>query len=326
MTEEIAPGLYRVEIPLPDDLLKSVNSYIIRGRPRNLIVDTGWYHEDSLKAMRRVLKNLAVDLDRTDFFITHHHIDHIGLVFLLNNVKSAIYLAEPEARRVRYVGSGSLFTEIGQFLRLSGFPDQNVDHVLSPEVTQWYGEKTSLQLTHLSDGAGINIGDYRFTCVAVPGHSPGHMCLYESEKRLLIAGDHLLGDITPSIQGRLDGSNPLKEYLASLERTRRLDIDRVLPGHRSAFRNHEGRIREIEEHHRQRNDEVLSILRGGDKTAYQTASEMNWNTGCDSWESFPVLHSFFATGEASAHLAYLEYRGDVRREMKGPLAVYSLAR
>jgi hypothetical protein len=70
---------------------------------------------------------------------------------------------------------------------------------------------------------------------------------------------------------------------------------------------------------------VISILQEGSKNAYQVASQMSWNIGCDSWGSFPIIHSFFATGEAFAHLTYLEDRGDIRKEMKGPLAVYSLA-
>ena len=326
MIQEIAPDFYRIEIPLPDALLKNVNSYIIKGQQRNLIIDTGWYDEECLKAMQKALNRLAVDLDETDFFVTHHHADHIGLAILLNNAKSTIFMSEPEAARVRDIGSGRLSGEVSDFFRASGFPEDNPDHIVPPEVVDWYGAKTSLHIEYAEDGTQFEIGGYRFTCVATPGHSPGHMCLYESDKRLLIAGDHLLGDITPSIQARLNGSNPLKEYLSSLNKTREMDIRTVLPGHRNAFSDHKDRIREIEDHHIRRNQEVISILQEGGKNAYQVASQMSWNIGCDSWDSFPVIHSFFATGEAFAHLTYLEDRGDIRKEMKGPLAVYSLAR
>ena len=71
MIEEIASNFYRVEIPLPDTLLKSVNSYVIRDRGRNLIIDTGMYEDACLNAMRAALKKLDVDLTKTDFFITH---------------------------------------------------------------------------------------------------------------------------------------------------------------------------------------------------------------------------------------------------------------
>ena len=41
MIEEIASNFFRMEIPLPDTLLRSVNSYVIRDSKRNLIIDTG---------------------------------------------------------------------------------------------------------------------------------------------------------------------------------------------------------------------------------------------------------------------------------------------
>ncbi len=324
MIQEIAPDLYRVEIPLPDIQLKYVNSYIIKGQPRNLIIDTGWYDKGCLKAMQKCLKKLAVDLDETDFFITHHHADHIGLVFLLANVKSTVYIPELEAQLVSNIGSGRLLAEISDFFRASGFPEDDPTQIVPPDVVQWYRAKTPLPIRFVEDGKTLDVGEYHLTCTATPGHSPGHMCLYESDKKLLIAGDHLLGDITPSIQGGPGGRNPLKQYLSSLQKTRLLHIDTVLPGHRSVFIHHEARIREIEDHHQQRSREVISILQRGSKNAYEVASQMSWNIGCDSWGSFPVLQSFFATGEAFAHLIYLEDRGDICREMKGHLALYSL--
>ena len=85
MIEEIASDFYRIEIPLPDTLLKSVNSYVIKDRQRNLIIDTGMYNDECFNAMQAALKKLDVDLTKTDFFITHAHGDHIGLVTQINS-------------------------------------------------------------------------------------------------------------------------------------------------------------------------------------------------------------------------------------------------
>ncbi len=41
MIEDISPGLYKIELPLPKNPLKSINSYVIKGKDRNLIIDTG---------------------------------------------------------------------------------------------------------------------------------------------------------------------------------------------------------------------------------------------------------------------------------------------
>ncbi len=151
------------------------------------------------------------------------------------------------------------------------------------------------------------------------------MCLYEPDKKFLIAGDHILKDITPGIQGRVDGENPLKEYLSSLDKIYALDVETVLPGHRALFGNCKTRIEEIKEHHQQRNREVLAILQEGSKNIYEVASQMTWNVDCDSWDSFPVVQSFFATGEAFAHLRYLEEAGEIQRKMDGQTAFYLLS-
>ncbi len=80
MIEEIVPNLYRAEIPLPRSPLKWLNSYIVKGGDRFLIIDTGFNRQECLDAMNASLQKLGVDLNKTDFFITHLHADHMGLV------------------------------------------------------------------------------------------------------------------------------------------------------------------------------------------------------------------------------------------------------
>ena len=62
-----------------------------------------------------------------------------------------------------------------------------------------YGLKRKIDFTIVKDGDMIDIGDFHFRCVATPGHSPGHTSLYEANKKILVAGDHILFDITPNI-------------------------------------------------------------------------------------------------------------------------------
>jgi glyoxylase-like metal-dependent hydrolase (beta-lactamase superfamily II) len=324
MIEEIAPDFFRLEIPLPDLMLKNVNSYVIRGPGRNLIIDPGMFHDECLFAMQAALKELDVNIRETDFFITHFHVDHVGLALRLANEDSFIYINEEESQSVCEVGNGNALLEIQDFFHLSGFPEDHPEKIVSHKTIDAYNAKKPLPFRFIDDGDTIDIGRYRFTCVKTPGHSKGHLCLYEADKKMLIAGDHLLGDITPSIQGRVN-RNPLKDYLLSLDRTETLDVSAVLPGHREPFGEHRKRIMELREHHRERNREVRSILENGGKTAYQTASRMSWSVDCDSWDSFPVLQSFFATGEAFAHLTYLEGEGEIRKEMEGQEAVFSLS-
>jgi hypothetical protein len=99
--------------------------------------------------------------------------------------------------------------------------------------------------------------------------------------------------------------------LTSLDKVYDLDVELVLPGHRSIFRNQKERIRELKQHHQARLTEVISILERGKQNAFQVASQMTWDIGYRSWSLFPPAQKLFAFGEAMAHLKYLEEAGEV---------------
>ena len=100
MIEEIDRNLFRIEIPLPHNPLKSINSYVIKGPDRNFIVDTGLNREECKRAMLNGLAELRIDLNATDFFITHLHADHLALVETIASDTSKIYLNAPDAGRL----------------------------------------------------------------------------------------------------------------------------------------------------------------------------------------------------------------------------------
>lgn len=120
-------------------------------------------------------------------------------------------------------------------------------------------------------------GGYRLSCIETPGHTKGHLCLYEPEKKLLFAGDLILSGITPNISLWSHRENPLKDYLASLEKVSQLDISLALPGHRSTISNCRQRIEELKSHYRKRASEVLEIVGKEELDAYQVATRMTWN-------------------------------------------------
>lgn len=324
MIEQIAEGLYKIEVPLPDMALQSINSYVVKAGNRNLIIDTGMDVKECKQAMLAGLGELGVDLEKTDFFITHFHIDHFSLAPSLIADRSTIYFNRTECAGIDWVGSDNFLSDLINSGRMSGFPEDELQKALAFHAANKHNWR-DLPFTFLKDGDVLNIGDYRFKCVTTPGHSKGHTCLYEPDKKIFISGDHLLGEITPAILSRYDDENPLKKYLSSLDRVYELDIELVLPGHKDIFRNCRERIRELKDHHRQRGDEAFSILEEGGKNAYQVASRMTWNIDCESWNSFPALQKFFATGETIAHLKYLEGKGMIRKEMREQKVVYSRA-
>jgi len=324
MIEEILTNLYKIEIPLPGSPLKALNSYVIKGPERSLIIDTGWDRKECMNAMQTGLREVKVDLGKSDFFITHFHPDHLSLVFNLAAETSKIYFNQPEAN---FVGDRNRWDHLCNYARKSGLAENEIQAVTDSHPGHKYWPKSQLTFTILKENDEIAIGEYLFRCVETPGHTPGHLCLYEPDKKILVSGDHILNDITPNIQLWSDEWNPLKEYLASLDRVYGLGIELVLPGHRSIFTSCHERIEALREHHQTRLDEVSLILEEGAKDAHQVASQMKWDISYDydSFELFPVLQKWFATGEAIAHLKYLEESGMIRRQMQENKILYSLS-
>ena len=96
MCQEILPELFQLKIPLPESPLKYLNSYVIRDAERSLIIDTGLNRRECLEAMQAGLRQLGIDLKKADFFITHLHADHFGLVGKLATDASDVYFSRPE--------------------------------------------------------------------------------------------------------------------------------------------------------------------------------------------------------------------------------------
>jgi glyoxylase-like metal-dependent hydrolase (beta-lactamase superfamily II) len=175
----------------------------------------------------------------------------------------------------------------------------------------------------IDDGSIIQIGDYNLQCLLTPGHTQGHICLYDEKKQILFSGDHVLYDITPHIESWSYEVNSLKNYLESLEKIRNLPVTIVLPGHRNSFANLKQRIDELKKHHQNRVNEVLEVLGINTMTAYDIAAGMTWDIDCESWEQFPIAQKWFATGEAIAHLLYLESEERVKRNIDQKIVTFS---
>ena len=327
MVEEIASGFYRITIPLPATLLGTVNAYVIRGEGhgRSLIVDTGMDLDLCAEAMEEGLRLVRVDRRRCDFFITHSHPDHFALVSRLAGEGSVIYIERREAEVIETVRSGEMFADFQHFARLTGFPDCDLAEVLPPELTRRPAVEHVWPFRFVGDEDRIHAGGYRFRCITTPGHSRGHTCLYEPDERLLVAGDHLLRDITPGIQAHTDAADPLRDYLVSLDKVYPLDVRLVLPGHHDPFTGFRERIDELREHHRARAAEIMAELEDGGKSVFEVASGITWNVAdSDSWASVPDLQKLLATGETFAHMRYLEGTGALRRETHGERIIFSL--
>jgi glyoxylase-like metal-dependent hydrolase (beta-lactamase superfamily II) len=323
MVNEVMDRLYRIEVPLPNSPLKELNSYVIKADDRNLIIDTGFNRTVCFEAMQKGLSSLDIDLSKTDFMITHMHADHAGLVARLATETSKIYFSRIDAQVFDKEGGWQPMID---YAEINGFPADELMKALHNHPGFKYSPEKMPELHLVDDGDVIEIGNYRLQCLSTPGHTQGHVCLFEEDKRILFSGDHILYDITPHIESWAYKVNSLQDYLDSLDRVYHLPVDIVLPGHRNFFTDLKGRIDELKEHHGHRANEVLDVVGSSARNAYEIAGGMTWDIDCESWEQFPIAQKWFATGEAIAHLRYLESEGRIKRNTGGKIINFSASR
>lgn len=315
-------GLYRIVVPLPNSPLKDLNSYVIKGDDRNLIIDTGFNRSVCYEAMQKGLAELEIDLSRTDFMLTHMHADHTGLVSRLASKTSEIFFSRVDSR---VFDEDNSWQPLIDFAEINGFPADELQKALASHPGFKYSPETRPVFTLIDDGDVIECGGYRLQCIATPGHTQGHICLYEKDKKIFFSGDHILFDITPHIESWAYTTNSLADYMASLDKVYNLPVDLVLPGHRNFLGNLRDRIDELKIHHCERADEVMDVIRGKTLNAYDIAAGMTWDIDCETWADFPIAQKWFATGEAIAHLRYLEGEGRIIRDARQEIVTFRSA-
>jgi glyoxylase-like metal-dependent hydrolase (beta-lactamase superfamily II) len=315
--EEIEKNIYRIKVSLPRNPLKTLNSYVVVGTERNLLIDLGFNRDECYADLSAGLRALQLDMERTDIFLTHLHSDHSGLIHRVAREDTRIYMSRDDAK----INSGFLRDKLATWEKIErsyvkagyALDEQIKTREANPAFSA--APAAYFETEDIDDGALIDLGGIVLQTVHTPGHTPGHMCLFDAERGVLFSGDHILFDITPNITEWEDLDNSLGAYMESLKRVRRMPVRRTLTGHRENKGDFVTRIDEILAHHETRLREVRTILaREPGLTAYELAARMTWSINVRCWEEFPPGQKWFAVGEALSHLRYLECGGVIRRE------------
>jgi glyoxylase-like metal-dependent hydrolase (beta-lactamase superfamily II) len=301
--EQLDENLYRIKIPLPGSPLGSVNSYLIKNSQRSLLIDTAFNGPECRTVLEDALNKLEIDRDMLDIFATHLHADHTGLAPHVLGQNSNFYLNDYGTK----VLTATSLSRAYDFAKRNGFPDENLDELFERHPGNKFQGDSFPESISLAEDEVLNYDSYSLRVVNTPGHTLGHQCLYDPDRKLLFSGDHVLGDITPNISVHTyETRYILIHYLSSLDKIAELDVELVLPGHKNPFENLNERIAELKHHHVLRTTEVYDILESGKHNAYEVATKISWDITRLSWEEFPIIQQWFATGEALSHLWALE--------------------
>ncbi|HZR14715.1 MAG TPA: MBL fold metallo-hydrolase [Acidimicrobiia bacterium] len=113
----------------------------------------------------------------------------------------------------------------------------------------------------IGEGDVIEGTEWGLEVLHTPGHSPDHLCFLLEEERVLFTGDTVLDGTTSVVNPSRGGD--LAQYLATLERLRKMRISRICPGHGDVIDEPRARLTEYLEHRAMREKQVLAVLADG---------------------------------------------------------------
>jgi glyoxylase-like metal-dependent hydrolase (beta-lactamase superfamily II) len=313
---EIAPGVRWLRMPLPF-ALDHINLWLLEDR---LNGEAGWTLVDcglGNEATRVLWETLFAGSLRGPLhriIVTHHHPDHLGQAAWLAGrcgVEPWMPQAEFLAAHVLREGlAGYAFENVLAMFRANGLDGARLAQIEGrgmayrrnvPELPKTYRRLTA--------GQRHTIGGRSWEVLPGYGHSPEHASLWCAETGVFIAGDMVLPRISTnvSVWGVEPEGNPLALFLESIGRFAALPAETlVLPSHGLPFRGLRERIAQLEEHHRLRLAELHEVC-----DTPKAASEV---LGTLFRRELDAHQTFFAMGEAMAHLHYLHAEGRLRRE------------
>ena len=306
MPELLLENIYRIRIALPNSPLRVLNSYLVKGSPRNLLIDTGFRHPDCKAAMQSELAALGVDMADTDILLTHLHADHSGLAPELATPETRVFISRREIPWMSGESRREIWNCDTRHMLSAGFPPEEVYDERTFATSRAMASDPGFdRYQPIDEGNVFSCGAYKLRAVKTPGHTPGHMCFWMDEQKTLFSGDHVLFDITPNITAWQGMDDALGAYLASLRKIDAYDVRLTLPGHREPGELH-ARVAELLAHHEKRLAECLAVVRANPgATVYELASKMSWRVRCRSWDEFPINQKWFAVGECHSHLLHL---------------------
>jgi glyoxylase-like metal-dependent hydrolase (beta-lactamase superfamily II) len=328
--EEVAAGVHRIPLPLPNDGLRAVNVYAIENGDGLVLIDSGWAIPDARLRLEDALRTLGCafsDIER--FLITHAHRDHFTQAITLRREwqtpvslgageRATIEILQDRNRRpldpqlhqlVRY-GAAALVEQI----IASSAEHQPPDRAVWEFPDDWLEEG---ELT-LTSGRQLSI-------VETPGHTRGHVVFHDHVAGLLFAGDHVLPTITPSIGFEpVLSANPLGDFLGSLARVRQMPDAMLLPAHGSVAPSVHARIDQLVDHHGRRLDETAAAVAAGADTAFEVAGRLRWTRRGRTLDELDQFNQMLAISETGAHLTLLVAQNRISETLDGEIQRYSV--
>ena len=314
---EVAPGVHRVPLPLPDDGLRAINVYVLQTPSGLVLVDAGWSIPESRVLLEAGLVALGASLaDVERILVTHVHRDHYTqAVDVRRDFGTRVALGAGERPSLEAIGRRDVRPAGVHVARLRTLGATSVADALQElmatdtvDHSQW-----GLPDEWLTPGP-VALGTRTLEAVATPGHTAGHLVFHDVAGGLLFAGDHVLPTITPSIGFEpVLQHDPLGDFLQSLALVRSRPDAVLLPAHGPVAPSVHARVDELLAFHEARLAATAAAVAAGAHTPYEVAGRLLWTRRLKRLPELDVFNTMLATFETGAHLVLLAAQGHLTR-------------
>ncbi len=314
----------RIVVPTPF-AVGPANVYVTTAEPYTLI-DTGTNTPDTERALLAGLSAAGVEPERIErIVITHGHPDHYGLAPRIRELSGASVLVGV-ADVPKLVADRSMLHATGRLLLGEGMPLETLMEMGDRERSRDFRDLHPAVdgVVPLAGGEALAFEGFELRVLHLPGHTAGHICLFDEASGVLFSGDTLLLNITPNPLLEPDPADPserrrsLLEYVETLDRLASMPLATVFPGHGPPIEDPHALIEEMREHHRRRAVDLESRLTPEGKTAWSLATEL-----------FPGLtgfDNFLAVSEVVGHMDLLVEEGRASASVRDGVTFYATPR
>jgi glyoxylase-like metal-dependent hydrolase (beta-lactamase superfamily II) len=317
---EVAPGVHRIPLPLPQDGLRAVNVYAVSAGSSVTMIDAGWALAESRSQLEQSLKQLDAGLGDIDrFLVTHVHRDHYTQAVAVRRefgTRVSLGIGErPSLDELNGTRGGTRSGDRAQAVQLRRY---GASAVLDELVARGWGGRVDPSQWEpptdwLTDGQTLTVGERALRTVHTPGHTRGHLVFADLAGGLLFAGDHVLPHITPSIGFEASpAESPLADYLRSLAAVRAMPDLRLLPAHGPVAGSVHARVDELVAHHEDRLAASEAAVRAGAVTPYEVARALGWTRRNRAFADLDPWNRMLAVCETAAHLLVLAAQSRLR--------------
>lgn len=312
------PDIFEIKVPFTNIATTATNCYVLKDRDDALVIDTGAPTDRGYDIIAQSLADIGVNQESARYFCTHLHLDHAGLINRLSHSNPEVYASSVDLDAMVGMYRGDFDAEYRDILYQEGMPYAEIQTYLDQNKVYTgpdFFDHRLCRMNYVRQGDVIQVGRYHLEVVETPGHTRGHLSLFEPMSRILFGGDHILYVVSPGIELYSDGADSLGDYLASLKRCRDLGASQLLIAHGGNHRDFDHRISWLHLHHHERMDIAFEVVRENPGLrGMQVSKRMPWNVS-KSWNVLSTSQRWAIVSLGISVLTHLVSEGRLIRNL-----------